>query len=75
MTHRNSALDGHFVYGPGIMGSWTHSAGPDTALWHELHHELGERVSRAQEDEDLGYGALFDLSYQNYMETVDRFHE
>lgn len=29
--------------------------------------ELGERVAMAQDDEDCGYGALFDLSYEQYL--------
>lgn len=32
--------------------------------------ELGERVALAQDDEDCGFGALFDLSYGEYVERT-----
>lgn len=43
------------VYGPGMHGF----------VLMEL--ELGTRVAMAQDAEDNGFGALFDLSYAEYM--------
>lgn len=38
-------------------------ASPADVEFHELHHELGDRVLSAMEDEAFGMGALFDLFY------------
>lgn len=43
-------------------------ASPADVEFHELHHELGDRVLSAMEDEAFGMGALFDLLYEAYLE-------
>lgn len=56
-----------------IPWTWTENAkqhGPSGYFPNYTHEaimediELGHRVSRAQEDEDLGFGPLFDLQYK-----------
>ena len=37
--------------------------------WEIDYIELGDRVRRAQEDEDLGFGPLFDESARQYFES------
>lgn len=66
----------HFDYIPidWLIGStsWNHtrSYGPDTAIWHELGHELGLRVEDALEETEFGFGPLFDLDYAIYCDRL-----
>ena len=59
----------HWMYGwdlAQVLGVGTHGVSPDTALYHELMHELGERVNLGLELEELGLGALFDVEFEDY---------
>ncbi len=47
-----------------VSGHGTHGTSPDLARWLEDRDLLGLRVVIAQEWEDMGMGALFDLTYQ-----------
>lgn len=49
------------------LGRGVHGASPYDAVEFELDHELGERVHVAFFWEAHGMGALFDLSYVNYL--------
>lgn len=56
------------------IDGWVNGRHPSLALRLELEHELGERVEEAMENEELGYGPLFDLDFLLYMDTVaDKF--
>ncbi len=59
----------HWMYGwdlAQVLRVGTHSTTPNTALYHELLHELGDRVMLGMELEEMGLGALFDLDFQDY---------
>lgn len=67
----------HMLFGPigfwpgGVHTAHVHLRGelyPCTAETIELMHELGERVEATLEQEYLGFGPLFDLSYEQYLE-------
>lgn len=49
------------------LGGGAHGASHDDAFTFELGHELGHRVHMALFWEAHGMGALFDLSYVNYL--------
>lgn len=52
-------------HGNGVFGSGMHD-------FIMVDLELGERVAMCQDDEDCGFGALFDLSYEMYLKEEER---
>jgi len=63
-------LTKHMIYDMSIaqaMGRGCNSYAHYDIEFLEYGHELGMRVWHSQEEEDLGYGPLFDLQYELYM--------
>lgn len=57
------------------IDGWVNGRHPSLALRLELEHELGERVEEAMENEELGFGPLFDLQYSLFMASYDEHLE
>lgn len=54
-----------------VLGVGVHSYAHHDAELFELGHELGSTVQHAFVDESMGFGALFDLSYEIYLERSE----
>jgi hypothetical protein len=71
MTHMTE----HLMYWPVTQipqGMWTNGIGHDPHAVEIDRLELGDRAMLAADDEAMGFGALFDLSYQKYLDELDR---
>lgn len=64
----------HRVYDMDIARAMGRGANGWSPYDHEVivrEIELGERATRVQEWEELGFGALFDLSFDEYMRAAE----